>query len=104
MAANSQSRELEISTSEDIFFQSLGIFDGPDAEIELGKFIGLQESQAEIRAKLGAYKSLRGYYAFFKPRLENLIIAIQANRGPLIAGVKVVEIQNMTLPLIIRER
>ena len=68
------------------------------------KFIGLQTENTEVKAKLGAYKGLRGYYLFFQPRLENMINAIQVNRDPLIAGVKVVEIQNMTLPLIIRQK
>ena len=57
----------------------------------------------EVRAKIGAYQSLQDYYKFFRPTLENLITAIKANRDPLIAGVKVVEIQNMTLPLIIKQ-
>ncbi len=104
LSANFQAKEQEIKLSEDTFFQNLQIFDGPNAEEGLGQFIGLQEAQVEIRAKIGAYRSLRDYYAFFQPRLENLITAIRVNRGPLIAGVKVVEIQNMTLPLIIRER
>jgi len=104
LSANFQAKEQEIKISEDTFFQNLQIFEGPNAEEELGRFVGLRETQIEIRAKLGAYTTLRDYYAFFKPRLENLITAIQANRSPLIAGVKVVEIQNMTLPLIIRQR
>ena len=104
LSANFQAKEQEIKLSEDTFFQNLQIFDGPNAEEDLGQFIGLQEAQVEIRAKIGAYRSLRDYYVFFQPRLENLITAIRVNRGPLIAGVKVVEIQNMTLPLIIRER
>ncbi len=103
LASNSASRATEINTSEEEFFNNLSIFDGKEAEKGLAEFIGLQESQAEIRAKLGAYKSLQGYYKFFKPRLENLISAIKANRAALIAGVKVVEIQNMSLPLIIRQ-
>lgn len=102
LVANFRAKEEEIKISEEIFFENLKIFSGPDAEEELGHFIGLQEAQVEIRAKLGAYESLKGYYEFFKPRLENLITAIKANRDPLIAGVKVVEIQSMTLPLIIK--
>lgn len=104
LSANSQGREQEIRISESAFFENLQMFDGPNAEEGLAKFIGLRESQAEIRAKLGAYKSLQDYYGFFKPRLENMLATIQANRSALIAGVKVVEIQNMTLPLIIRQR
>ncbi len=102
LSANFQAKEQEIQLSEDTFFKNLQIFDGPNAEEGLGQFIGLQEAQVEIRAKIGAYRSLRDYYEFFRPRLEKLITAIRANRAPLIAGVKVVEIQNMTLPLIIR--
>lgn len=102
LGSESAAREKAISMSEKTFFENLKIFDGPNAEEELRKFIGLRETQAETKAKLGAYKSLQDYYRFFKPRLENLVTAIQANRAPLIAGVKVVEIQNMTLPLIVR--
>ncbi len=101
--ANFFSQEQRIQFSESAFFENLKIFDGPNAEQELAEFIGVQKEQSEVRAKIGAYEGLKSYYEFFIPRLENLITAIRANRGPLIAGVKVVEIQNMTLPLIIRE-
>jgi hypothetical protein len=104
LSANSQSKGKEITTSEKTFFDNLKIFDGPNADQELSKFVGLQGTQVEIRAKLGAYTSLQGYYKFFKPKLDNLIKTIQANRSALIAGVKVVEIQNMALPLIIQQK
>lgn len=104
LSVNFQMVEREIQLSEETFFNNLKIFDGSESKDELAKFVGISESQVEIRAKLGAYSSLKQYYEFFRPRLENLIIAIEANRGPLIAGVKVVEIQNMSLPLIIRQR
>lgn len=103
LQANFASQEIQIERSEQVFFDNLKIFNGPNAEEELGKFIGVQEAQVEVRAKLGAYKGLQDYYKFFQPKLDNLITAIKANRDPLIAGVKVVEIQNMTLPLIIRQ-
>ncbi len=101
--SNFKSQETEIKTSETTFFDNLKIFNGSNAEDELGKFIGLQQTQTETRAKAGAYDSLKKYYEFFLPKLNNLIKAIAANRDPLIAGVKVVEVQNMTLPLIIQQ-
>lgn len=104
LTANFQSQEITIGLTEDAFFGNLEIFDGQNAEDELGKFIGLQKEQSEVRAKIGAYEGLKGYYDFFLPKLDNLLRSIKANRDPLIAGVKVVEVQNMTLPLIIRER
>lgn len=102
LSANFQASEQEIKISEEAFFNNLNIFSGADATDELARFVGITESQVEIRAKMGAYDTLKGYYEFFRPRLGNLITSIEFNRGPLIAGVKVVEIQNMTLPLIIR--
>lgn len=102
LSANFQASEQEIKISEEAFFNNLSIFSGADATDELARFVGITESQVEIRAKMGAYDTLKGYYTFFKPRLENLITTIEFNRAPLIAGVKVVEIQNMALPLIIR--
>lgn len=104
LKGNSISKESQISISEDAFFNNLNMFYGENAEEDLGKFIGLQQSQSEIKAKIGAYESLQGYYKFFKPKLKNLTTEIKANRDPLIAGVKVIEIQNMTLPLIIRQK
>ena len=104
LSANFAAQEAQIKYSEQVFFDNLKIFQGEDAEKELGQFIGVQEAQVEVRAKIGAYQSLQNYYKFFQPRLDNLLRAIKANRGPLIAGVKVVEIQNMTLPLIIRQK
>lgn len=104
LTANSQATERSISLTEDAFFESLQIFQGEDAEQQLGDFIGLQQTQTETQAKIGAYQGLKDYYDFFLPRLDNHLRAIKANRDPLIAGVKVIEIQNMTLPLIIRER
>ncbi|MBN2087151.1 hypothetical protein JW758_02285 [Candidatus Peregrinibacteria bacterium] len=103
LKGNSLNTENLITASEQAFFSNLEMFNGPNAEQQLGDFIGLQKEESEIKAKLGAYTNLQGYYVFFKPKLENLITAIKANRDPLIAGVKVVEIQNMTLPLIIRQ-
>ena len=103
LQANFQSQEQVINVTEENFFANLEIFDGENAEEELSRFIGLEQEQSEVRAKMGAYNTLKDYYEFFLPRLDNLIRSIKANRGPLIAGVKVVEIQNMTLPLIIRE-
>jgi hypothetical protein len=102
LSQNFDAQERTIQLTEDAFFQNLQIFEGENAEEELGRFIGLQQDQSEIKAKIGAYQGLKDYYGFFIPRLDNLIRAIRANRDPLIAGVKVVEIQNMTLPLIIR--
>lgn len=103
LQTNSVAKEQQINLSEDIFLENLKIFNGPNAETELGKFIGLQEGQTEIQAKMGAYKELLNYYNFFNPKLTNLIKEIKVNRDPLIAGVKVVEIDNMTLPIIIKQ-
>lgn len=97
-------QETGLERSEADFFNNLQNFNAPNAEQQLNEFIGLQAAQSETRAKIGAYVSIRDYYNFFLPRLNNLVVAIQANRDALIAGVKVVEIQNMTLPLIIRQR
>jgi hypothetical protein len=102
--ANYKGQQTVANQSEQAFFDNLKIFDGPNAEDELAKFIGLQGSQTEIKAKSGAYDSLKRYYQFFSPKLDNLIRSIDANRDALIAGVKVVEIQNMTLPLIIQQK
>jgi hypothetical protein len=102
LTLNVKSNESQLKTSEQAFFDNMKIFDGPNAEQQLGKFVGVQSDQAEAKAKLGAYKSLQDYYKFFKPKIDNLIKSIEANRSALIAGVKVVEIQNMSLPLIIK--
>jgi len=80
------------------------LLNGPDAEKDLKNFVGIQEENAEVKAKIGAYKGLHEYYIFFHPKLENMIKSIKANRDALIAGVKVTEIENMALPLIIRQK
>jgi hypothetical protein len=104
LQANSGVQEIQLKTGEQKFFDNLKTFNGPNAEEELGKFIGVNQAQTEVKAKIGAYKGLQDYYNFFRPTLDNLITAIKANRDPLIAGVKVVEIQDMTLPLIIKQK
>ncbi len=104
LTTNTKTQEVEIKTSESAFFENMKIFEGNESEKELAKFIGLQEDQVENKAKLGSYKTLQDYYKFFKPNLENLITAIKTNRSALIAGVKVTEIQNMSLPIIIRQK
>ena len=104
LTANAKTQEAEIKISESAFFENMKIFEGDEAEKELAEFIGLQEDQVGNKAKLGSYKTLQGYYKYFKPGLENLITAIKANRSALIAGVKVTEIQNMSLPIIIRQK
>jgi len=103
LKANFSAKEVAVQSNEEEFFNNLHMFNGENAENSLEKFIGLQESQVEIKAKIGAYETLKGYYEFFQPKLDNLVMAIKANRNPLIAGVKVVEIQNMTLPIIIKQ-
>ncbi len=102
LSANFEATQAGLNVSEEAFFDNLQRLDGPNAEEELAQFIGFQEQTAEIRAKMGAYVTLRDYYDILGPQLENLITAIEANRDALIAGVKVVEIENMTLPLIER--
>ena len=104
LSSNFKGQEAEVRTDEKAFFDNLKIFSGSNAETDLAQFIGLRQEQAETKAKWGAYDSLKRYYEFFKPKIENLSRAITLNRDALIAGVKVVEIQNMALPLIIRQR
>ena len=104
LQTNSNAQETRIKTSEEEFFRQLQLLNGPNAEEELSNFVGIKEDNAEVRAKMGAYKALQSYYTFFQPRLDNLIRAIKANRDALIAGVKVTEIENMTLPIIIKEK
>jgi len=104
LTSNFQIREQKIQQSEQTFFDNLKIFNGPDAKTKLADFVGLRKGSVEIRAKIGAYEGLRNYYKFFQPKIVNLLTTIRANRDPLIAGVKVVEVQNMSLPLIIRKR
>ena len=104
LSSNFEAQEKSVGVTEEDFFRSLEAFNGGKADEQLTDFIDLQQGQSEIKAKIGAYQKLKYYYDFFIPKLENLSRAIQANRDPLIAGVKVVEIQNMTLPLIIKEK
>lgn len=104
LRGNFQSLEAKAETSQDVFFNNLQIFNSENANEQLAQFVGAAEAQVEIRAKIGAYESLKEYYEFFLPQIDTLIASIRANRDALIAGVKVVEIQNMTLPLIIREQ
>ena len=104
LKANADAQQTRIQTSEEEFFKQLQLLNGPNAEDEMKNFIGIKENNAEVRAKMGAYKALQQYYVYFQPRLDNLIRAIKANRDALIAGVKVTEIENMTLPIIIKEK
>ncbi len=102
LESGAKSKASGASQTEEAFFESLKSLNGLQAQEELGNFIGLRESEVDARAKKGAYEGLKRYYDFYLPRLDNLIRAVQSNRDALIAGVKVVEIENMTLPLIIK--
>lgn len=104
LEAGEVSQQNRTNTTETAFFDQLKNFDGPTAEKTLEEFINLQENSAESKARLGAYRGLRDYYNFFRTRLMTMTEAVKANRDALIAGVKVTEIQNMTLPLIIRDK
>ena len=104
LSGNYKSQESEVQYSEEAFFKNLKLLNGENAEDELAKFIGVREKQVDVRAKIGTYTKLQEYYKFFKPRIENLLKTIKLNRDALIAGVKVVEIQNMALPLIIKQK
>ncbi len=103
LTTNFEAQELAISSSEEQFFQNLDLFNAENADQELAEFINLSQMQTEVRAKIGAYQGLKDYYDYFLPRLDTHIRTIQANRDALIAGVRVVEIENMTLDLIIEE-
>lgn len=104
LTSNYTAQDNSLELSEEAFFQNLKIFDGQDADKRLSEFIGLGQEQTEVRAKIGAYQGLKDYYDYFLPLLENLSRAIKLNRDPLIAGVKVVEVENMTLKLIVPEK
>jgi len=101
LTSSFEAQERQIKVKEERFFQTVENFEGGGADEELADFIELQKNQSETRAKIGAYQSIVEYYDYFLPRLSILIETIQANRGPLIAGVRVVEIDNMQLELII---
>ena len=101
--SNLKAQENTLKSTEEEFFSNLEMFNGNDADQKLTEFIGLQQNQSEARAKAGAYQKLKDYYDFFLPKLDVMIRAIQANRGPLVAGVRVVEIQDMQLELIVPE-
>lgn len=103
LAADFESQEVTITTTEETFFENLGEFDGSKANQDLAEFITLTQQQSEIKAKVGAYQQLQKYYTFYLPQLDNRIRTIEANREPLIAGVRVVEVENMALPLIVEE-
>ena len=103
LTSNFEAKERAITLKEEVFFRTIGAFDGRRADEELKAFIQLQKDQTETRAKIGAYQSIKDYYDFFLPNIDLLIRSINANRDPLIAGVRVVEIENMQLELIIEE-
>ncbi len=104
LSGNFEAQDRSIELTEEAFFRNIQAFDGENAEGALAEFIGLEKAQSEVRAKMGAYRGLKDYYDNFLPLLANHIDSITKNRDPLIAGVKVVEVQNMTLPLIIQDR
>lgn len=101
---NLDAQERSITLMEEEFFVDLEGFEGMEADETLQEFIALGQEQTEVKAKIGAYQTIKDYYDYFLPRLDTLITAIKANRDPLIAGVRVVEIEDMTLDLIIREK
>ncbi len=103
LEGNYEAQERSITILEEQFFVNLESFEGGTADENLQEFIAIGQQQTEVRAKIGAYQVIKDYYDLFIPYLDNMIASIEANRDPLIAGVKVVEIENMVLPLIIRE-
>ena len=73
-------------------FPTGGSSEGDALSAELEDFIALQQQQAEDKAKLGAYDTLRGYYAYYQTLLQQRIQAVSENREALIAGVRVVNL------------
>ncbi len=104
LQGNAAAKETVIDSAEEAFFQQVQRFNGKEAQKQLDEFIAVQGTSAEIQAKLGTYQHLSSQYAYYQPRLETHLRAIRANRDALIAGVKVVEIEGMTLPLVLPER
>lgn len=101
---NSKNSEKKVSNYENEFFKNINNLDSDKADENLNKFTNLEEKQVNTKAKLGAYKTIQYRYSYYLPYINNLLKSIKANRDPLIAGVKVVEIQNMMLDLIIKEK
>ena len=66
---NFEAQDRRIELTEEAFFRNIQAFDGENAEEALADFIGLEQSQSEVRAKIGAYQGLKDYYDNFIPLL-----------------------------------
>ncbi|MGL5831562.1 MAG: hypothetical protein ACRCZE_05460 [Candidatus Altimarinota bacterium] len=83
------------------FFTSLSTYEGEKADELLGAFVEVTQKQAEFRAKLAAMTNLYEAYETILLRMKVRIEAIEKNKGALVTGVKVRDIPNSGLDLVI---
>ena len=83
------------------FFNSLNNYQGEKADELLGAFIEVTQKQAEFKAKEAALSNLYSSYETILLSMKVRIEAINKNKGALVTGVKVRDIPNSGLNLVI---
>lgn len=83
------------------FFNSLNTYQGEKADELLVAFIEVTQKQAEFKAKEAALSNLYGNYETILLSMKVRIEAISKNKGALVTGVKVRDIPNSGLDLVI---
>lgn len=104
LAANYEVVDAEKNTIEQEFFNELQQLNSIASDQALTEFTKLIRRHSSIKARHRALANVRGFYERALPKLDARIRDIEANTEALVEGIKVVDITDSDLGLIITEK
>ncbi len=102
LETNKKTEEKKLNELEKKFFYSFSRYKAKESEKTILEFINLSQKNTITKSYLNALKKIQEHHNLFHPKLIKRIKAIKANKEPLIKGIKVVEIEDIDLGLIIK--
>lgn len=87
---------------EQDFFDALNDLEPAKSDTLLKSFVDVSQKQTALRARVAALQKLRDFYTGAIDRLQKRIEAVEENREALIQGIRVVDIPEGRLDIIIR--
>lgn len=104
LAANYEVVDAEKNTMEAEFFNELQQLNSIASDQSLTEFTKLIRRHSSIKARHRALANVRGFYERALPKLDARIRDIEANTEALVKGIKVIDITDSDLGLIITEK
>ena len=96
--------ETEKAARETEFFDHLNALDAKASEDSLSDFKGLSALSSSVRADLSAYEKLLSLYEELIPFAQARLLDLQLNEQALVQGIKIYDVPDSDLNLILDER